>query len=314
MNKHAMPGLLLAALLLMLVGCTDTPTGLDLEDPSLEAADPAPRLSLAAPPHAAAHASAPLIVVEMPWQSVEALRDGQPTKAQVEARLRIDPDGTARGALRWRTREDGPVVIRAVTGRGVFDEQGALVRADVTFREANGESVVATVTPDPDNPDCQLWDLLNRTSGETRSHDFPERARFEAEGRILQVRPVGITVPKQTTEALRNGEATTAHVEARLRTAADGTAEGEFHLETPEDGLLVLRAVKGRAFLDTQGEVVRVELVFHAREGGRFTATVTPDPDLPACQLWDFTGSSVQGCPAAGCKISFEVLTEIRVL
>ena len=184
MKTRSIPSLLLSAFFLVLMSCTETPTGLDPANSNLYGAGIDARVSLNAPQQGVAQAQGSLIVVHVPRQTVDALRDGQPTQAQVGARIRIGPDGTAEGELRWRSREDGQVVIRALTGRSIFDPDGAFVRAELEFREANGERVAATVTPSTTDPDCLIWDLINGESGAIGENNFPEQVSFEASGEI----------------------------------------------------------------------------------------------------------------------------------
>ena len=126
-----------------------------------------------------------IIGIDMPRQTVEAVRDGVKIKAQVRAKIRIRPDGRARGKLYWKSRADGKVVIQAIEGRGFFDEENVeLVRVHLEFREANGELVAATVTRATSNEDCLIWDLINGTTGQSRDNNFPERVSFEASGEI----------------------------------------------------------------------------------------------------------------------------------
>ena len=159
MKTRSIPSLLLSAFFLVLMSCTETPTGLDPANSNLYGAGIDARVSLNAPQQGVA-------------------------QAQVGARIRIGPDGTAEGELRWRSREDGQVVIRALTGRSIFDPDGAFVRAELEFREANGERVAATVTPSTTDPDCLIWDLINGESGAIGENNFPEQVSFEASGEI----------------------------------------------------------------------------------------------------------------------------------
>jgi len=185
MKTLPIPSLLLSALFLVLMSCAEIPTSFDPADSILDGADIDARVSLNAPQQVVALAQGAPIIIHLPPQTVDALRDGQPTQAQVQARIRIRPDGTAEGELRWRSREDGQVVIRALTGRGVFDADGAFVRAELEFREANGERVATTVTRSTTDPDCLLWDLMNGETGAIGENNFPERVSFEASGEII---------------------------------------------------------------------------------------------------------------------------------
>ena len=184
MKTLPFPGFLLSGLLLVLMSCGETPTSFDPGDANPDGANIDARIALNAPQQSVAHAQAAPIVISMPRQTVVALRDGQPARAQVQASIRIGPDGRAAGELRWRSREDGRVVIRALTGSGIFDEDGAFVHAELVFREANGERVITTLMPNPNNPDCLLWDLMNGETGAIGENNFPERVSFEASGEI----------------------------------------------------------------------------------------------------------------------------------
>ena len=160
MKTLSIPSLLLSAFFLVLMSCSETPTGLDPANSNLNGAGIDARVSLNASQQGVAQAQGTLIFIHAPRQTVEALRDGLPIRAQVQARIRIGPDGTAAGALRWRSREDGQVVIRALTGRGIFDPDGAFVRAEVEFElRSDGELVAATVTPSTNDPDCLIWEF-----------------------------------------------------------------------------------------------------------------------------------------------------------
>ena len=184
MKTLPIAGLLLSGLLLVLMSCAEIPTSLEPGDLNLDVSDNDPRISLNAPQQVLAQAQG-LIVVDLPRQTVDALRDGVETQAQVSARIRISPDGKATGSLRWKTDVDGQVVIQALTGAGTFDGKGALVLVEIEFREANGELVVATVTPNASYEDCLIWDLVNGSTALTGRNNFPFSVSFEASGEII---------------------------------------------------------------------------------------------------------------------------------
>lgn len=312
-------GLVLTGLFLVLMSCAETPTSIDLEDANRAGADINPRTSLNARQHAATQAQGSPLVVQMPRQTVAALRDGVETRAEVGARIGIDADGTAQGELRWRSREDGRVVIQALTGRGIFDEQGALAQVEIEFVEANGERVSATVTPGTTDPDCLIWDMANGETGDTGTNNFPARVSFEASGTIrLDVTPVVIAMPRQTVDALRDGQPTRAQVQASIRIGPDGTAEGELYWRSREDGRVVIRALTGFGTFHVNGTFERAEIAFREANGERVDATVMADStgtDDPNCLIWDLQNGETgdTGTNNFPARVSFEASTAIRV-
>jgi len=180
MKTHSISGLLLLGLVLILMGCDETPTGFDPVDASLDPAKASPSASSNASPRSVARTQEALIRV--PRQIVDASRNDRPIRARVGARIRLFADGKARGTFRVRTREDGLLVLRALTGRGVFDASGDLVWIVIQFRQADGRRFTATVTPGSD-PDCDLWDLLGSgVQGGTVAISFEARTAIRVRG------------------------------------------------------------------------------------------------------------------------------------
>lgn len=143
MKTHTLSQLLLSALLLVLMGCTEVPTR-----PTEESLEATRNKTTSIAPK---QALTTLFTVHMPQQTVKALRDGEETKAEVEAKIEIFSDGTAKGEWGWeeegRIVFHGKVVNQAFEGKGIFDASGNLDAIEIAFREANGELIFATVKP-----------------------------------------------------------------------------------------------------------------------------------------------------------------------
>lgn len=151
MKTLSLSSLLLSGLLLVLIGCDESPTGLDPAEANLDATDNGSSVGLN-PRHLESTRTGEILVY-VPKQTVDAIRDGEPTRERVEAKIQILSDGTAEGELRLSSREPGEVIILFGTGLGPVepgvDEGGnpvISINAMGYVERGDGKSIAITAT------------------------------------------------------------------------------------------------------------------------------------------------------------------------
>ena len=117
-------------------------------------------------------------------QEVDAVVDGDLAKLRVGAEIRIHPDGTAQGTFRVGSRE-GRSVLRAFAGEATFDDDGTLIRADVSFMPRDGDDgLIVFITPVVDGAgECDIFILqCSCIVGAASSVIFEADAQFRVVG------------------------------------------------------------------------------------------------------------------------------------
>jgi len=103
----------------------------------------------------------PFVLIGLAPQEVDALVDGESATLWVRAEISIHSDGTAHGAFDVISPE-GRSVLRAFAGEAAFDDDGALIRAEVSFIPRDGEAeLILVITPvvDGDEVFCDIFDF-----------------------------------------------------------------------------------------------------------------------------------------------------------